>query len=246
MPGFNNISVNTVYQTVLSILNKEQRGYITPYEFNNLANQVQLEIFESYFEDLNGFLRSPENGSEYADRVKTVREKIAVFETTSQINIAVNGTGSLSTIPNLHRLGFITYKDGSKTPVELQELTPYEFSLSQRSPIAKASSSFPVYYQTNVNINVFPAVATSATAPIQRYDVYYTRVPAIVNWGYTINGVGAYVYAPGTSTDFEISDIDQTEVILKILAYAGVIIRDNEITQMASQAASMQDQKEKI
>ena len=45
------ISVNTVYQTVLSILNKEQRGYLTPDEFNKIATQVQLEIFESYFED---------------------------------------------------------------------------------------------------------------------------------------------------------------------------------------------------
>ena len=41
------IDVNTVYTTVLSILNKEQRGYLTPFEFNNLGRQVQLEIFES-------------------------------------------------------------------------------------------------------------------------------------------------------------------------------------------------------
>ena len=45
------INVNTVYTTVLSILNKEQRGYLTPYEFNQLATQVQLEIFENFFED---------------------------------------------------------------------------------------------------------------------------------------------------------------------------------------------------
>jgi len=46
------INVNTVYTTVLSILNKEQRGYLTPYEFNQLATQVQLEIFENFFEDM--------------------------------------------------------------------------------------------------------------------------------------------------------------------------------------------------
>ena len=39
------LNVNTVYTTVLSILNKEQRGYLTPYEFNQIATQVQLEIF---------------------------------------------------------------------------------------------------------------------------------------------------------------------------------------------------------
>ena len=43
------ISVDTVYQKVLAMANKEQRGYITPQEFNLLADKVQLEIFESYF-----------------------------------------------------------------------------------------------------------------------------------------------------------------------------------------------------
>ena len=43
------INVNEVYQTVLYILNKEQRGYVTPAEFNSLARQAQLDIFEKYF-----------------------------------------------------------------------------------------------------------------------------------------------------------------------------------------------------
>ena len=47
------ISVNTVYQTVLYILNKEQRGYAPPDEFNSIGAQVQLEIFNSYFPDGN-------------------------------------------------------------------------------------------------------------------------------------------------------------------------------------------------
>ena len=33
------VSVDTVYQRVLAILNKEQRGYVTPQEFNLFANQ---------------------------------------------------------------------------------------------------------------------------------------------------------------------------------------------------------------
>ena len=35
------VNVNTVYTTVLYILNKEQRGYLTPQEFNSLGAQVQ-------------------------------------------------------------------------------------------------------------------------------------------------------------------------------------------------------------
>ena len=53
------INVNTVYQTVLLILNKEQRGYMTPLEFNKIGTQSQLEIFGTYFESLNQQLRVP-------------------------------------------------------------------------------------------------------------------------------------------------------------------------------------------
>ena len=47
------ISVDTVYKTVLLILNKEQRGYMTPDEFNRIGTQVQRKLFEKCFEDLN-------------------------------------------------------------------------------------------------------------------------------------------------------------------------------------------------
>ena len=50
------IPVNRVYKTVLSILNKEQRGYLNPYEYNNLAIQAQKEILEKLFYDYNKFL----------------------------------------------------------------------------------------------------------------------------------------------------------------------------------------------
>ena len=52
------VNVDIVYKTVLSILNKEQRGYITPSEFNKVATQVQLEIFNEYFNELRSWTLS--------------------------------------------------------------------------------------------------------------------------------------------------------------------------------------------
>ena len=75
------INVNTVYTTVLSILNKEQRGYITPDEFNKLATQVQLDVFENYFEDLNQQLRVPQTDNTYANRQKNIDNLISIFKT---------------------------------------------------------------------------------------------------------------------------------------------------------------------
>ena len=63
------INVNNVYQTVLLILNKEQRGYMTPVEFNKTGAQAQLEIFETYFDSLNQQIRIPQADKDYANRV---------------------------------------------------------------------------------------------------------------------------------------------------------------------------------
>ena len=51
------ININKVYQRVLAFANKEQRGYITPQEFNIFAENAQLEIFEQYFYDLAQYNR---------------------------------------------------------------------------------------------------------------------------------------------------------------------------------------------
>ena len=42
------INVNEVYKTALLILNKEQRGYVTPNEFNKIATQF-IHGFASHY-----------------------------------------------------------------------------------------------------------------------------------------------------------------------------------------------------
>ena len=84
------VSVNTVYQRVLAIANKEQRGYITPQEFNLFANQAQMDIFEQYFYDINQFNRAPGNDTEYSNMLDLLNEKIATFQKYKQ-DISVSG-----------------------------------------------------------------------------------------------------------------------------------------------------------
>ena len=66
------ISVDTVYQKVLAMANKEQRGYITPQEFNLFANQAQMDIFEQYFYDLDN------------NKGNLVEEKLYPFKETQE------------------------------------------------------------------------------------------------------------------------------------------------------------------
>ena len=73
------VNIDTVYQTVLAIANKEQRGYLTPQEFNLMASRAQREIFEQYFYDINRFSRMPGNSTEFSDMLYILEEKLAPF-----------------------------------------------------------------------------------------------------------------------------------------------------------------------
>jgi len=237
------INVNTVYQTVLYILNKEQRGYIPPAEFDSLGTQVQLEIFEKYFEDLNQQLRVPQTDDTYASRVENIDEKISIFKTFGNAvydNTSTPGqqyftlptTDVYGTIVSFYRLGEVIYKNTT----EVQRLQRNDFYNIQKSKLTKATEDFPVYLYENNKLFIQPATITS------NIIVDYVRKPANVNWEFTVGGLGQYMYNDETSVDFELHESEQTEVILKILQYSGIIIRDPQIVQ----AAGQQIQKEEI
>ncbi len=223
------ISVDDVYKTVLLILNKEQRGYITPTEFNKIATQVQLEIFENYFQYENRQYRVPDNESEYSDRYKNVDEKIAIFK---ELSSGLNKVGDYFEQPaDLYKLGTVIYTDTKGNQIEVQKLQQNDFLYVDMSPLTKPSEKYPIYLYRNNRIYVKP---TSIANP--DIKVSYLRKPADVVWGFTVDaGSGGYIYDSGSSTNFELHEVEQTEVIIKILMYSGVVIRDPQIVQTASQ-----------
>jgi|TARA_R110000823_G_scaffold5531_1_gene21736 hypothetical protein len=185
------ININTVYKTVLLILNKEERGYVTPDEFSKIANQVQLEIFEQYSDDLNQQLRVPQSDTDYADRVANIDEKISIFKTFGNTTYNANVSSDIhfelkqagNNLP-IYRLGTVTYKE----EVELQRLQRMEFYNIQKSPLTKSTESFPTYLLENNKLYVKPSTITSAI------NVSYLRIPSEPRWGYYIGGVGQYIY----------------------------------------------------
>jgi len=103
-------NIDTVYQRVLALANKEQRGYITPQEFNLLAGKAQNDIFEMYFHDYKTALLSPGNQSKSSDDIDMIREKIAMHR-------VIGGTIDSGSIPaDTHWLESV-YKDIKKSRV---------------------------------------------------------------------------------------------------------------------------------
>ena len=131
------VSVDTVYQRVLSILNKEQRGYVTPQEFNLFANQAQMDLFEQYFYDINQFGRMHGNDTEFSDMLNILNEKINLFEVTSVMTYAGN---YWSTPSNLYRIGTLIYNSA-----EVERINKNEFLYINASPLTKPTETRPVF-----------------------------------------------------------------------------------------------------
>ena len=375
------INVNTVYQTVLLILNKEQRGYMTPLEFNKTGQQTQLEIFETYFDSLNQQIRIPQTDTDYADRVVSLDEKISIFKefgsatsisssnvfnlpqqfsgsasvlgsvtvpaitgTTSSTNAAVtasinmtlgtpntnievgmtvtggglpagvtiataNVTGdvftlsSTQTIPlnsaltyssgvtytiqtvtadqvtngvvqvfgngilldetqytisgtvitfnsqptigqtlivnvypkQFYKLGQTLYTAGALPTQELQRVDRGELYHLLSSNLTSPSTTYPIYTYEQNKLTIYPSTITSGLS------VSYIRKPLPPVWNFT-SGINAqYVYDEFTSFNFELHPAEQTELILKILLYAGVVIKDPQIIQVAAQQVAQEN-----
>jgi len=255
------VNVNTVYQTVLLILNKEQRGYITPQEFNDVATQVQLEIFEKYFEDLNQQIRVPQTDTDYSDRILNIDEKISIFKTSGACAYdnataypfwTLPSTDIYSTPIELSRLGAVTFQPTNGEPVELQRLQRNNFYNIQKSKLTKSTKNFPTYLLENNRLFVSPTTITNTSGSI---NVDFIRTPLNPVWGFTVGGLGQYVYDfsnfdptvfPNTgSRDFELDTTEQTNIIMRVLKYSGVIINDPSIVQAAAQDVAKKEINEK-
>lgn len=80
--------INEVRNTVLSVLNKNNYGYISPSDFNLFAENAQMEIFEDYFKNYNKAINA-ENartaGSDYAEIEGPIAETLEGFLVTNYL-----------------------------------------------------------------------------------------------------------------------------------------------------------------
>jgi hypothetical protein len=231
------ISVNKVYKTVLLILNKEQRGYMTPEEFNKIGSQVQREIFEKYFEDLNQYARMPQSDIDYGNRLLNLNEKMNIFKRDGNGTYAAGPPQVFSLPTGTHIIGSVTYEDSNRLPVEMQRVDRGEFYNLRMSPLVTPSEQFPIYLLEENKIQVYPNIInTKAAAGTANVAVQHIKVPADINWAYTVGNLGQFIYNSNTppTVDFELHNSEFTEVVLAILLYAGIVIRDPQIVQAAA------------
>ena len=169
------ISVDTVYQKVLALANKEQRGYISPQDFNLFADQAQMEIFEQYFYDLNIARKSQGNDTIYANVDDMLEEKLQIFERTPT-SIAINNYTSSATDPNakilptiIWRVHRIELEDG----VECEILNTKDFhNCLHGGPLLRPSKTRPI---ANIRNNIMRCVSSKNKTVVPVKIIYFKK-----------------------------------------------------------------------
>ena len=99
--------INSVRNTVIAILNKNNYGYISPSDFNLYAQQALLELFMQYFPNYNTVINKENaraSGTDYADFGKSYAEQLEEFIVTNSLT----NTSVTSTLSNVYYLPSVT------------------------------------------------------------------------------------------------------------------------------------------
>ena len=236
------VNIDTVYQRVLALANKEQRGYITPQEFNLFANQAQMDIFEQYFYDRAQFGRIPGNDTIYADPIDILEEKITFLEVAVGNNAITSWgmDGNSIVIPDeVYRLSQVRV---SGFPVEI--LPTKEFNMVRESPLTAPPANRPIARRDFKGILIRDKNG-AVTPSTHNINASYIKKPTTVQWnGY--NTPSGQLYNETESTNFELHPSEEPNLVLNILKLAGIAMKDASLYQLgaAEEAKDIQQEKQ--
>jgi len=233
------ISIDTVYQKVLALANKEQRGYITPQDFNLFANQAQLEIFEQYFYDLNQARKIQGNDTVVADIDDLLEDKLHLFEVTpSSVDIlgySNVASGGVVLPDNVYRVLYVGLKGA-----ECEMLNTRDFINTKMSPLTRASKSRPTANLQGKNLKC----NNGKIADVAPTALTFMKIPGVVNWTYVVVNKKAMYNASATTQDFEVHPSEEIQLVNKILKLAGIATQQNDVMRAGQGMEAMINQQQ--
>ena len=182
------MDVNEVYNLVKYIVNKNQQGYVSPSQFNEVINQAQ----KSYASYLLGSIQAYMPGRPVA-RVElgqnaTIRQRLSpIIVTNAQITL--NPQGYAPYPSDYAQMDSVVNNQNQFQRVRfVQQDSIYSYYNSVIDPV----SSNPIYVLEDTGFRVYPQNLSTVT-------ISYVRVPPDISWGYDLDPNGRPVYNPNST-----------------------------------------------
>ena len=213
------MTIDQAYQFVQFVLNKDQSGYISPDQFNNISPIAQMALINDRIGNVKKYRQDhpiPVYGFGMNQKTREELRMLLVKPT----NLTV--TAGVATIPN----DYLYYDTLAVSGKQAQECTEDEIVELLNSKIKPPTAMFPKVVVHSNGFNVYPTNSAALT-------VSYLRKPASPKWNYTGNPA---VYNPTGSQDFETSETTHLEICNRILQFCGLNLKLDEIVQWSEMA----------
>lgn len=223
-------------RTVLAIINKENRGWMSPSQGDLFFNQAQLEIFEDYFLDYAKWIHKANlrlSNEGYSDIPKLLREKIEVFAENAQMTY--NAISEYFEFPSdAYYVNEIYYNDS-----EVAEVNKKRFRYLKKSILIAPTEDYPVYTRYGRAAQILPnTIVDTVTCD-------YLRRPKTPKWTF-VEVSGNPVFNPSAVDfqDLEIHPSDEPKIVQKVLGYMGIHVREADIVQIMKNEEAIDLQKQ--
>ena len=242
------MNINDMYQICKYAINKAQNGYLTPSQFNLLANQAQTSYQDYLLGEFQqyqyGRPQAKVNYSQNSDTRQRLTPFILLTTLTPDADGLVDYPYTTITKDGVDYDVFYLQTDSVLTKDFdrirfVQQDSLYSYLKSEIDPIA----TNPIYLLNDTGYKFYPNTTNNGVALSDIKITYVIGAPTMV-WAYTLDVNGRPVFAP-TQTGVGVNpesgtaeplwyDVDKLEIIARILKLVGVSLQDGQVEQYAN------------
>jgi hypothetical protein len=245
-------SVNRVYSTLKGIVNKDQKGFVTPAIFNEFASVAQMNIYNRLFDQFNNalrFRRATLDAGRDLSKDKQVKEDLSVFAKTASLTKSGDVFSKPSDLGRIISMRTAaTFSGGSYSGNQVSILYDQDdIDRVLSSDLSKPTSTNPVALVSS-DIEIFP---TDISTMVMRYY----KLPQGLNptsgaksvdqpkFGYSTAVAGVELYSASSSVDFELPEHYFVDLVVEVAQLIGINLRDADVVNYAAKEITAEQVK---
>ena len=237
-------SVQRVYAALKALVNKDQKGFVTPQLFNSFASVAQTNIYNRLFDEQKNALRFRRAGVDAGremSKEKQIKEDLSTFVKVDTLTGPSSGVFTKPT--DLGRIISIrtgnTFSDSGYSGDQVSIVYDQDdIDRVLSSSLSAPTSGSPVALVSS-GIEIFPTNITSL-------KIRYYKLPegllaqtgaktnAQPRFGYSSSVAGVELYLDTASVDFELPEHYFGELVIEIAQLIGVNLRDADVVNYST------------